>query len=263
MIMWIHPDLLPILKRRKAACFIDGTFRVVPRPFAQCVIVMIYDDETELYVPIVYSLVENKNEWTYWHLIHLVLVACELKFDPMTITTDFERPLMNAIKDQLRDAQQIGCLFHFKQAMHRKLTKLRIPDYQIQEAMRRGMLDELTVIKRDEISATITKIREKMVEGQHGQKWDAFFKYFETTWMNSYLFETWNISDQLQCGINVDNRTNNALENFNRQLNQEFPTAHPNIFHFITTIRDISSRYVQRIKDIRAGLCRHPSRDFE
>jgi hypothetical protein len=49
-----------------------------------------FDDESELYVPVVYSLVKDKSEWTYWNLLHLILVARELRFDPITVTTDFK-----------------------------------------------------------------------------------------------------------------------------------------------------------------------------
>ncbi|KII71181.1 hypothetical protein RF11_09202 [Thelohanellus kitauei] len=42
--------------------FIDGTFKVTPHTFYQCVIVMIYDYRTELYVPCAFALVTGKSE---------------------------------------------------------------------------------------------------------------------------------------------------------------------------------------------------------
>ncbi|KII64719.1 hypothetical protein RF11_05509 [Thelohanellus kitauei] len=48
------------LMRYNAHTFIDGTFKVTPHPSYQCVIVMIYDYGTELYVPCAFALVREK-----------------------------------------------------------------------------------------------------------------------------------------------------------------------------------------------------------
>ena len=220
---------------------------------------MVFDDETDIYVPVVYSLVMDKSEWTYWNLLHLILVVSELKFDPATVTTDFERPLMNAVRDQFRDAQQVGCLFHFKQAIRRKLVKLGIQEEVIHETMCGGMMDELVKVKREDLERTISRLMNEHIGKDDADKWDAFFRYFKTTWLNKYAFEAWNISRKLTLPT-PDNATNNALENFNRQLNQEFAASQPSPFHFIVTIREISARYVRQIADIRAGVSRHPVR---
>jgi hypothetical protein len=97
MLFWSHLDLLCILCRGKIVCYLDGTFHSVPKPFTQCLILMAFDDETNLYVPIVFALVQNKSVWTYWHFLNLVLFTTEFKFDPETITTDFEFVMITAI----------------------------------------------------------------------------------------------------------------------------------------------------------------------
>ena len=45
--------------------------------------------------------------------------------------------------------------------------------------------------------------------------------------------------------IDIRNRTNNALERFNRTLNTEFGNAHHNMFHFVKVIKKVSARYVR------------------
>lgn len=262
MLVWIHPDLLPILKRKKIDCFIDGTFRCVPKPFFQCIILMAFDDETELFVPIVYSLVQNKHEWTYWNFLNLVLIGTEMKFDPQTITMDFEKALQNAVKDQFPCANRIGCLFHFKQALRRKLIKLRIPDEQIHQVMQKNMLERLTKVNKNQINMAISQIRSEVNETPYQSKWDDFYKYFLGTWMNKFDFCIWNISDRDGDDLRSISMTNNGLENFNRQLNLEFSTAHPNIYNFIETIRKISSIYVENIVEIRSGRSRHKIRKY-
>ena len=44
-----------------------------------------------------------------------------------TFTADFEHALLNAARKTFPDAVLIGCLFHWKQALHRKMLDLRIP----------------------------------------------------------------------------------------------------------------------------------------
>ena len=45
----------------------------------------------------------------------------------------------------------IGCLFHWKQAIRRKIIKLGIPDDEVKFAMRRGVIDLLTIVPKDEV----------------------------------------------------------------------------------------------------------------
>ena len=54
IIIWGHPDLIPILKRRSIPLYLNATFKCVPNPFTQLLIMMAYDDETELYLPILF-----------------------------------------------------------------------------------------------------------------------------------------------------------------------------------------------------------------
>ncbi|KAE8966639.1 hypothetical protein PR001_g28338 [Phytophthora rubi] len=60
-----HPELIPILRQPGLALYIDGTFRVCPRPFKQIVIVMAYDASLDVYVPVVYVLATARCEKTY------------------------------------------------------------------------------------------------------------------------------------------------------------------------------------------------------
>ena len=48
-----HPDLIFLLRRRGLDGFMDGTFRCIPNPFTQCQILMIFNEETQLYIPVV------------------------------------------------------------------------------------------------------------------------------------------------------------------------------------------------------------------
>jgi hypothetical protein len=254
MLMWAHPDLISMMRRHLTAIYIDCTFRCVPKPYSQCLIAMIYDDETDLYVPAVYFLLDNKSQWTYWHAIHFILVETETKFHPLTVTTDFEKALLNAVKEQLPNAHRVGCLFHFKQAIRRKMQKLHIPEEEIAKAMKKGAIDELTVVKRSDIGKKVVKLKRKYAKGSSKDKWNNFFNYFNNTWMKKYDFDVWNISSVKEKYISIYNKTNNAPESFNKTLGGQFSSPHPNLLHFIQVIKKISIEYAKEITNIKLGI---------
>ena len=55
--------------------YIDGTFNIIPIPFYQCLIVMVYDIQTFIVVPVMYVIMTRKSELLYQHAICLMLVA--------------------------------------------------------------------------------------------------------------------------------------------------------------------------------------------
>ena len=115
--------------------FIDGTFRICLSQFYQCLIIMVFDVQTAVYVPILYVLMTGKHENLYWHALHWVFVASNWKLDPFSVTCDFEKGLHNAIRGQFTNCILNGCLFHWKQATRRKRVELNIDKKQIKVAM--------------------------------------------------------------------------------------------------------------------------------
>lgn len=92
-------DASPLANNR-LSCFFDGTFNCVPAPFKQLLILMVYDNSSTMYVPVVYILVERKTEWTYWEVFHNILVMCRMNFDLAMLHCDFEMAMIKAAKDQ-------------------------------------------------------------------------------------------------------------------------------------------------------------------
>lgn len=152
MIGFGHPDLGLILRYPKITLFIDGTFSVVPKPFSQCLIVMAFEPAVNLYVPICYVLAQGKSQDMYWRVLNELIILSNRQLEPENVTCDFEVALINAVLEQFPRANLVGCLFHWKQALRRKMVDLRIPDCQIKSALSPGKLDTLAVIPVDQIS---------------------------------------------------------------------------------------------------------------
>ncbi|KAG2765643.1 hypothetical protein Pcac1_g22858 [Phytophthora cactorum] len=72
-----HPDLVRLLRYSSSAIFIDGTFKMAPRPFTQCLIVMVKDPGVNVYVPAMYVLMTSKQQDAYWNALNYVIVQTD------------------------------------------------------------------------------------------------------------------------------------------------------------------------------------------
>ena len=119
------------------------------------------------------------------------------KLDVKTVTCDFELAIVNLVKQTYPKAKNIGCLFHWKQAIRRKLLAMGFDPTLVSSFMKPGRLDLLTGIPVQEIEVLgIPYLRS--LEAQTSalqQKWDAFWDYFKQTCMVRYKMQDWNISD--------------------------------------------------------------------
>ena len=49
--------------------YIDDTFRICPSQIYQCLIIMVFDLQTSVYVPVFYVLMMGKTENLYWYAL--------------------------------------------------------------------------------------------------------------------------------------------------------------------------------------------------
>ncbi|POM63818.1 Hypothetical protein PHPALM_20735 [Phytophthora palmivora] len=208
---WAHPVLLNLLRYNNTTLFIDGNFRCVPRNYQQRVVYMVHDRASGHFVPVFYILSTSHTG-----------DAPAIK--PSRVICDFESALIEAVQTQFRDAIVIGCLFHLKQALRRAMKRLSIPEAECIVAMTRGVVDMLTVVNPEHVRTHGVKwarleIQRRCAEQSikySKQKWQAFWEYFERTWIDGYAVEIWNVHGMAN---ELVARTNNPLERFNRELN--------------------------------------------
>ncbi|KAG3077887.1 hypothetical protein PI125_g21134 [Phytophthora idaei] len=231
---------------------------VRPKPFSQLAIVMGYDPVYNLNLPIFYVLLPDKQQDTYWHLLDNVIMQCVLRADPRYVTCDFEMGLLYAVRRQFAGVSVVGCRFHWKQALRRKMIDLRIPQETVSHVMTAGVIDVLTVIPIGEITENdIPFVRSRVDESNHRGKCYTFWRYFKRTWMRNYDPALWNIHAIAE-STDIVNRTNNALERFKRDLNESFTMAHPSWLAFMALIKEKSKNYVVMLDGIRHHRQRDP-----
>jgi hypothetical protein len=253
---WSNPELIMTI-RGKPDVFVDATFDCAPAPFYQCLILMVYDDQTGVYLPVVYILMTHKLEELYRHAFHMITVMSGWKFNPRSITYDFERAIINAAKVSFPNATANGCDFHWMQAILRYCDKLKIEDTS--RILEDNLLKILCVLPHNHVQRGIVYVREIIEEGlsrSEKRKWKIFWEdYFEKQWIP--LLEVWSLYDPTGNNDGVKeivNRTNNALEKYNRRFNDLFSKGTPSLAEFIGVVEEESRYYAKKLRNIRRGI---------
>ena len=76
---YANPGLYRIMRQPQVQLFIDGTFRIVPVPFYQCLVIMAHDHGNSIYVPLMYVLMSGKTEWLYRQSLQMCIQICTSK----------------------------------------------------------------------------------------------------------------------------------------------------------------------------------------
>ncbi|OWZ12556.1 hypothetical protein PHMEG_00014256 [Phytophthora megakarya] len=69
---WTRPALTKLLKYKCTILFLDGSFRCIPHPFYQCVIMMIFDNAMDLFVPVFSRYVRQKHKTRKCNVMYYV-----------------------------------------------------------------------------------------------------------------------------------------------------------------------------------------------
>ncbi|GMF48448.1 unnamed protein product [Phytophthora fragariaefolia] len=69
--------------------------------------------------------------------------------------------------------------------------------------------------------------------------------------MQSYGADLWNVESMTAAGVDLQNRTNNTLESYNRAIGDRFSVKHPSLFSFVETAKEEARRFVQVIDDVK------------
>ncbi len=81
LMVFTSPTLILLLKSKKLDIFVDATFDCCSAHFYQCLIVVVFDDQTSFYIPVVYILMTHKNDDLYWEAIARIPVLVGFKLD--------------------------------------------------------------------------------------------------------------------------------------------------------------------------------------
>ncbi|ETO73592.1 hypothetical protein F444_10500, partial [Phytophthora nicotianae P1976] len=82
---WAHPSLVNLLRYHGTTLFVDGTFHCVPRGYKQCVIFMVHDRASGIFVPVYYVLSTSRSGDSYWDMLHFVVQSTDQQLEPAEV----------------------------------------------------------------------------------------------------------------------------------------------------------------------------------
>ncbi|XP_063363954.1 uncharacterized protein LOC134652722 [Cydia amplana] len=215
--------------------FGDGTFRCVPKPFAQLYSLHIDLNSTKTstnVVPVIYGLLPNKTENTYTRFFQLIRDL--LGVNITTYKCDYEQAQINAVKNIFPEVEVHGCFHHFNAAFWRNDKTLKTKATKEGRNITRmcALLPLLPPQEMKEAWSSIVDSAPRTTEILN------FFQYFRNQW------DPEQFAEKLSCSYE-NHRTTNPLEGWHRRINAYIPKR-PNFYYFLHKLmkeaRHVSSK---------------------
>ena len=244
-IIWSNEENIKRIRKAKHY-FIDSTFHHPPE-FKQLLIVMYKDIITDLKIPGIYILMNEKSENLYDivfnSIFNLITNNGKIDINVISIVTDTEIALINSIRKYFPNTQRIACFFHYNQDILRnmKLYKLYNKDDKETSDLIRRELSILPIIYNGNINMIINKVKNLQI------KYPYYDNYLENYFLENKLcyFKDESLFYQK---IPKDCRTNNYLENYNGFIKQQLGKRRLiNWINFLDFIKKESQRSIDKL----------------
>lgn len=232
--------------------FMDGTFKVTPEMFSQ--VYSIHVMKMGIMVPVCVALLPQKNHETYSRFFHLLLevaVRYGFRFDPRIVCIDFESAVIATITEMFPNARIRGCLFHYSQAIWRKVQNLGLSGrYTVDDAFNRLVrrAAALPLVPREQVDEVWLEAMNEVID----EDATRFTDYMTTTWVDNlsarFPVEMWTHDDNIE-----GQRTNNHLEGWHSTLNKALSRPHPNIYQFIEMLKSEQRNFETQLRILQAG----------
>ena len=201
--------------------YIDATY-ISTKDYYQLVIIMAYYTLIDLKFPCSYILMNNKNEKSYElvfkNLLNIITMDNSIDLKIISITTDFEKGILNAVKTVFKNIRYVGCMFHYIKNLRLNLLKIGLINNEISNLTKELLINLGTISFKINDNPNIIEEIFKRFETQYKgtdyiKNFKRFEKYIYDTWI--YYINNWSLN---YIFINKKQRTNSYLENYNRRL---------------------------------------------
>ena len=108
---------------RSKSWYIDGTFKLCRHPFTQLLTVnaFVKKDDHAKQVPLLFVLMSGRKKGDYRKVLKKLLEILPSAPAVQQITLDFEKAIWSALRKVIPDSKLQGCVFHWTQALWRKV----------------------------------------------------------------------------------------------------------------------------------------------
>ena len=184
-------------------------------------------------VPLAFVFMSKRSKKAYKAVFNALLdlvPQCKLK----TIVTDFEAATWNAAREVFPNIVMRGCLFHFNQAVFRKIKEFKLDnEYDNEPHTHRfcRQLMALPLLPKEHIVGAFNRITKYVVEAAGLPKHKKLVNYMRSTWIDSNQFppSSW-------CWFREAIRTNNDVEGWHTRLIKNAETGNQPFYKLITLL---------------------------
>ena len=226
--------------------YIDATFHHPPE-FKELLIFMYKDIITELKIPGIYALLNNKSEKIYELVFKDVLKILTWnslrELNVKTVVTDSEKALINNVNRFFPNAQRVACYYHYKSDILRNIKSYGLykNNMKIESNKLLRILSNIPFIYKGNIDI-VNKILEH-IKVKFVQYNNFIDNYFIPNKIQYFIDNSLNYSI-----IPDDCRTNNFLENYNGYLKKSLGKQRIiNWVNFLNFIKNESSRSYEKL----------------
>lgn len=236
-------NLLRVLKEY----FCDGTFKSVPRPFAQ-LLTMHGDlgstaDKTDI-VPILYALMSDKSEESY-SIVYDIIKANISDWEPNILHADFEMGLTNPLKIFFPNVMIKRCHYHFMNSLWRKAKENDLKSKLYRRVV--GLCAALPLLPPEKVFEGYEYIKNQ-AKTLNEEKLKPFLTYMEKTWLKNETFiKEWCIYDQRH-------RTNNFAEGWHSKLNRQINKNYVTILKLLSVLKTDMAINKRQINNFQNGI---------
>ena len=223
--------------------YIDATFKIVKKPFMQLfsVHVIIKSGDCMKQIPVAFVLMSRRRKKDYIKVFKKLL---DLVDSPQVekIMLDFEAAMWSALRELMANGtlpkvDLRGCLFHFTQAVFRRIIIIGLKDQYWRDAGTRNLCKQcmsLPLIPTEHVPLVFPELKRRLLASEVTLL-HQLVPYIENTWINGM----WNPSNWGQFDQAI--RTNNDVEGFHNKMNHI--CQKPNV-EFSTLVKELHKEAV-------------------
>lgn len=209
------PAMLQLLGRAKR-WYIDGTFKIIRKPFVQLLSIhaFVKKDGALKHIPLCFVLMSHRRKRDYRKVFEAVKALLGTSIKLREVVSDFEAAIWRTTRHVFGDIAHRGCNFHWSQAIWRHIQDLGmarhyINDDAVHKFCRRIMA--LPFLPHDRIVEEFDRIEARA----HNDQLLKLTTYVRSTWIVSTM---WPPASWSCFGQSV--RTNNDCESWHARLNR-------------------------------------------
>ncbi|XP_039292681.1 uncharacterized protein LOC111044840 isoform X3 [Nilaparvata lugens] len=241
--------------------FIDGTFKIVPRnPRGLRQLLSVHIIFMSVMYPVAFFLLTNATAETYRAILNF------LKLNVVTwavahVTTDYERALIQGVRNAFPQTEAHGCWFHYCQAIWRRVVAIGLRAACLADQANMSVVRMIMSIPHlppqrgapnsndtppFSMADGVEAVRTFINEGGVDDRLHMVLEYITQFWMRRIP------AGQLTTFARP-RRTNNSLEGFHSKL-LSFFGPHPNMWQFIRHLQEVEAEYYGNLRRSAEGI---------